>query len=309
MGGTHLRLAQLGVNGPENIRTYAVKEWPGIDAVLADYAGDMQGRKLILSCGTRLTDGRIMFDQSYKGNHFSFHVEETRAALGLNALDIVHDFRAMAYAVLSPRESVFKTLRDGNANASLARVIMGPGTGIGHAFIWPETGFVQDTHGGHFPPVATTPEQVSLLAMLRGDFDAPRTFIFEDILSGAGLLRLHRAVCRLDGKQAQAQEINQLLDDPAIARTASVFSGFLGLYAHMAVSMVFAYGGIYLSGGVLEKLDEAGLFDHKAFFEGLQQDMVKIVARDLAATPVHIVHNRHTALYGLEVYAAQLSDH
>lgn len=309
MGGTHLRLARIGAGGPENIKTYAVKEWPDIDAVLSDYAGgSIAGARLVLACGTRLSaDGRIMFDQSYKGNPWSFHVEETRAKLALAALDIVHDFRAMAYAVLSAREGVFNTIREGIADPSLARLITGPGTGIGHAFIWPETGFVQDSHGGHFPPVATSAEQVELLAIMRRNFGQQRTFVFEDILSGAGLLRLHEAACQQAGIKPRATATGELLADPAIARTASLFSGFLGLYAHMAVSMVFAYGGIYLSGGVLERLDEAGLFDTSAFFDGLHQNMVKIVAHDLAATPVHIVKNRHTALYGLEVYAAQLS--
>ena len=60
-----------------------------------------------------------------------------------------------------------------------------------------------------------------------------------------------------------------------------------------------AYGGLYLTGGVLERLIEKSLFDIEHFKDFFHLDIVDGVKRPLHDTPIHYVAYSYPALKGL----------
>lgn len=296
LGGTHLRLGRQSANGPEDVRVYKLQEWASLSEALKDYGGTA-GAKLLLSFAKKYNaQGVYKLDQAHKGAAWSFSIDDLKNDLGLADAVVVHDFRAMALALFHTAPDVFLPVAKGVPTDRL-RVIIGVGTGVGHALADPVSGAIYDTFGGHFPPCAVTAEQKSILAQLEDNFPEKRTFIFEEILSGRGLQAIYAMlggagdIALADGKIAQ--------------ETCRLFSEFLGLYANTVCVGAHAFGGLYLCGGVIEKLYATGRFNEEAFFRNFRLNMVPIVDEALVATPVFRASAAHTALYGLEVYAAR----
>lgn len=311
-GGTHLRMALRTAKGPEQIAVYKVAEWPGIDDVLRDYAAktatDLRGAALYLAHTGHVIDGGLTLH--YKETKpWSFRLDAVRDTFDLARLEAVNDLEAAAFAVLHESVPVFEIVRPGANDARSDAVVMGLGTGIGHAYINCTTHLTRETYGGHFPATGVTGRQRALIEMMRIQKRDNQTFIAEDILSGEGLMRLYRTMAQYTNQPAQAKTVQDIIPlrdrDPLVKETASVFSEFLGLHAHMLCSVAHAYGGIYLCGGLFDRLYRAGLFDQRAFLENLHQSMVPVVDHSLRATAVFVARVEHVSLYGLDVRAAR----
>ncbi|MCB1537760.1 MAG: glucokinase [Rhodospirillales bacterium] len=309
-GATHLRLALLGDAGPEQLVVYAVREWPGIDAAMRDYAvrtgRNWRGATFYLAHTGHVADGALALD--YKAERpWSFRLEDVARDFSLAQLIAHNDLKAAACAVLADNGDAFQLLRAGVPRMDSDSVVIGVGTGTGHAYVSHTNGAVRETFGAHFPPAAVTDRQRAVLDHVRAGVDPARTMIIEDILSGAGLLRVYRALAEIDGKTPCVTAANDLLaqagSDPLVRESTSLFCEFLGLHAHILCNAAAAYGGIYLCGGMVERLNAGGLFDAAAFTRNLHQAMVPVVARALESLPLYIAAREHTPLYGLAVCA------
>ena len=58
-------------------------------------------------------------------------------------------------------------------------------------------------------------------------------------------------------------------DDPVCKKTLEVFCGILGNFAGNLCLTLGATGGIYVGGGVIQKIDEAGAFERERFLDRL----------------------------------------
>jgi len=288
LGGTRLRLAVQGTDGPENIRTCLTHDFATLADALDNYMPDLKDASLFLSFAKKVNaDGIYHLDQAHKKGAWSFTIDNLKQETGLAQVHILHDMQAMGRALFHADRHVFEPIirsvpQDG------WRVIINVGTGLGHAFANPQDHSVHDTFGGHFPPVAITDEQKSVVNDWQEKFGTERTFIAEEILSGRGYHAL---------EQYDPKNFNRL------------FCEFLGLYANTLSVAMHAFGGVYLCGGVVEKLLADNRFDRHAFEKFYVLKNVPIVHDQLSACPVFRVGKPHTALYGLDVYAQGISDH
>lgn len=314
LGGTHLRLCVHDGQRMGPITVLKVADYAGLVPAIQDFCagqnlGDVSDMHFLLSCGMHPRNGVVSFDTTHKNNHWSFVIADVAPALGMAHFEWVHDFRAMALASLSSHADVFKALYAGHPEPQAARLIMGAGTGLGHGLLWPTGARVQETHGGHFPLMAVSDAQRAVFEYLRSTWSQTRPLIFEDVLSGAGLYRLYVALCAQAGVPSTADTPAALLalgaGDVQVRAATCLFAEFLGLYAHIVCAAAGAYGGVYITGGVVERLQEADLFDVPHYMAAFNTPMVKIVAESLARTPHFVVGRPHTALYGLEVYMKQ----
>ena len=113
------------------------------------------------------------------------------------------------------------------------------------------------TEGGHAGFAARTDEQREVGRFLAREFGFTS---WERILSGAGLVNLHRALSDLEGlppTDPLPEEITQeAMSDPrSLARRAvDLFCSVLGGYAGDVAVMSGARGGIYLTGGILPSI-------------------------------------------------------
>lgn len=322
VGGTFLRICKLNHSGLLNVFQVKANQFGNIHNAIEYYSekelgGKLEGSTLVISYGRKVDpQGEIGFDFKEGGNRWRFKLVELKARYGLEVCEYVHDAEAMGLAVCSERPTiVFSTVKEGRYPKGY-KVSVFAGTGLGHSFTDPKTLEVIDTHGGHFVPCAATHEQEDILLRVKGAHEATRraaqgpsrrsrTIIFEDLLSGDGLFQIYLAVCNREFSKPVHRDVSEMMESPkdlTVAMASRIYSEFLGLYAHVLCSVCHAYGGVYVSGGHVQRMDNLKLLDWKAFEESLVQEMVEVVDSDLRSVAIYKVKAEHTALFGLEVY-------
>lgn len=216
-----------------------------------------------------------------------------------------NDFEANAAGITLAAPGDFVCLYDPKQDPVIgaAKVVLGIGTGLGLAYIVGkgDRQYVQKTHGGHMLPAILKPEHGEIFkALQRKDIPTP---IYEDVLSGKGLFNLYKFVCHMSQLNPEYHDVSDLLisgkDDPVMRQTLRLFYEILGVFAHQAVAFGDAYGGIYLTGGIIDRLMNAGLFDGATFLSALRRPAVPVVEQDVLATPLFWVRDEFVSLRGL----------
>jgi len=255
-------------------------------AVLA-VAGPLEGRS------AQLTNANWHFDGPLLGR-----------ALGLEQGLLVNDFEAQAASLAVLGEKDVATLVAGTPDPEGARLILGPGTGFGAAALVRRgaRGVLVPTESGHIGIGPEDPAEEKLWPALAAGL--PRVTV-ESLLSGDGLVRIHRAVASEAGlpeADVSAADVTTLaLDGNPTALMAVVC--FWRLLARVAgdLALIFkATGGVYISGGIAPHLlplaDAATI---RAVFGG------KPPMEDLAASfALHVVTAKDGAEQGLAAIAA-----
>ncbi len=143
---------------------------------------------------------------------WSFSRSELQKSLGLDALDVLNDFGAVAWAVPAIAPADVVTLH-GMHGAPLSGpvTVLGPGTGLGVALLTGDAARgwnVVETEGGHvsFAPLGEEERQVA--SWLNARFDRVSN---ERLLSGTGLSHIHAAL-------ASGDEFSSALDQRATFR-------------------------------------------------------------------------------------------
>ena len=231
-----------------------------------------------------------------------FSIAGLRRALGLDRLEVVNDFTAIALALpaLGPGDRhPLGGEREPAAGAALA--VLGPGSGLGVSGLLPVPGggwLPIAGEGGHVTLAAADERESAVLATLRRRFGPVSA---ECALSGPGLVNLYRAVSDLDGCEAgpltPAAVAEAALDGscPRCREALDLFSAFLGTVAGDLALTLGARGGVYLAGGIAPRL--ANFLANSAFRRRFED---KGVQRPwLAAIPTWIVTHPFPAFAGL----------
>ena len=225
-------------------------------------------------------------------------------SLGLSDIVVLNDFEAQALAVVALGEEHMEKIGGGVAETTGSRVVLGPGTGLGVA------GLIHANHrwipvpgeGGHMDIGPRTPRDHQIfphIEPIEGRISG------EQILCGRGLVNTYRAVAKADRKAATfttpAEITAAALDkaDAVAAEALELFVTCLGRTAGDLALVFMAKGGVYLTGGIAQKIVPAlktGNF--RAAFED------KAPHRELLkAMPVYVITHPLAALTGLAAYA------
>ncbi|WP_420103412.1 glucokinase [Bosea sp. (in: a-proteobacteria)] len=239
----------------------------------------------------------------------SWHFDGPRIAgrLGLTQGLLVNDFEALAASLAVLKAHDVETLIEGEPEQGGVKLVLGPGTGFGAAALLTqgERGFLLPTECGHLGLGPEDPAEEKLWPILAAK--EPRMTI-ETLLSGDGLVRLHKAVAAssgLDEPQISAADISRMaLDgDPATLMTVVCFWRLLARVAGDLALAFKATGGVYIAGGIAPHLlplaDRAALRAVYVAKPPLEELMAKI--------PLHVVTAQDAAEQGLAAIAAQLS--
>ena len=229
------------------------------------------------------------------------------AALGLNRVVLVNDYTPVAASAI--------TFDDGDGlarigpdvpSASGARLVLGPGTGLGAAVLVPVAGRLAllATEAGHMDLGPADEEEFRLwphLERVGGRVTA------EVILSGPGLCRLCHALAAVRGGTSP------FADPPDVMaawrdRNSDLAGAALGLFARLLgrfagdLALAFeAAGGVFVAGGIAPKM--VGLLQEGAFRAAFED---KSPHEDWAArVPTAVITDPEPALRGL---AAIVSD-
>lgn len=224
--------------------------------------------------------------------------------LGLQDVVVLNDFEAQALAVVALGEEHMEKIGEGAPEPNAARVVLGPGTGLGvagliHAFgKWiPVPG-----EGGHMdigPRTARELEIFPHIEPLDGRVSG------EQILCGRGLVNAYRAVALADGKPARFTTPSEITtaalakSDAAAEEALDLFVTCLGRTAGDLALVFKSRGGVFLTGGIAQKIIPtlaSGRF--RAAFEDKapHREMMK-------AMPVYVIAQPLAALAGLAAFA------
>ena len=259
--------ARFGLVTPEaellHTRIYACEDFPSLEAAAAAYLAECgelpRPREAALAIASPVTGDRV----SMTNHPWSFSVEELRAKLGFERLEIINDFTAVALALPYLGEAGRRQVGGGAPAERAPMAVLGPGSGLGVSGLLPtRDGGWQALagEGGHASLAAESERESAVIAQMRRQFDHVSA---ERVLSGPGLVNLYNALAAVDGVKAKAYTAAQITDpatlaaDPLCAEATALFCAMLGTVAGDLGLILGARGGVYVAGGIVPKLGAA----------------------------------------------------
>jgi len=310
VGGTNARfaLAELNANPPEirDIKILHSHDYPRAgDAVKAylDGAAERPAVAVIAVAGP-VTAGAVRFTNL----HWSLSEREL-LGLGFAKARLLNDFLALALAIplLEPKD-MRKIGPDIAGEKGMPIAAIGPGTGFGAALLLPaQSGLpvAVATEGGHASLAPDDDVEIEILKFLSREFGHVS---LERVLSGPGLINLHRALAAIEGRAPENVEAPEITsgalagEEPYLA-TVKRFAAMLGAAAGNFALAFGAQGGIYIAGGIAPSilpLLESGAF--RARFEDKGR-----FRSYLAAIPTAVVVHTDLAFLGAASVARSLT--
>jgi glucokinase len=305
VGGTHARIARLeaGFAGHDfaivEYRKYSCADYPSLAAIIDAFRSDAGGRDIdriaLAVAGYVIDDAVVNVNLPWPVS-----ISGLRDALGVGELAIVNDFEAVAHAIGHVDESS-ATLLSGPSH-SLSRgpvLVVGPGTGLGAAVRIADANgaVILATEAGQATLAPETDTEFAILGELRKQNARVQ---IEHVLSGTGLVNLHRAIATLRGAAAPPRSAAEITaaalakSDPIAVETADVFCGWLGGVLGDLALIYGAEGGIWLAGGVLPQMKDLvaqSTFVARFLDKGVMQGV-------LARTPVRLVEHAQLGVIG-----------
>jgi len=211
-------------------------------------------------------------DQVAMTNHaWAFSIEQTRKDIGLNRLQVINDFTAIAYAVPYLSDEDKYRIGGGEVRAGLPIAIIGPGTGLGAAGVVFAEGkpVAVTTEGGHVTMPAVTPREFALFEWLKKT--KYHHISAERVVSGKGIVNIYHAICGVDGldlpDKTPAEITTAGLNGSCkvSAEVLDLFCHFLGVISGNLALSYGAGGGLYIAGGIVPQLGD--YFTHSRFRE------------------------------------------
>jgi glucokinase len=317
IGGTKTNLALFdgSPREPVCLETYPSDEHDGLESMLESFLekhpADVERAAFGIAGPVR--DGRV------EKVNLAWPVEarSVAATLGLGRVGLVNDLEANAWGirVLGPEDVA--VLNGGDPDPTGNQAVIAAGTGLGEAGLYwdGEQHHVFASEGGHADFAPRNELQVELFRYLSAHVSHVS---YERVCSGMGLANIYGF---LSGRRATAEPdwLREELatDDPGAAIGAAALEDrdpvcvesletMLAIYGAEAGNLalkLLATGGVWIGGGiapkVLPKLEESSFmreFVGKGRFRRL-----------LEATPVRVILNDRTALFGAAVYAGRFS--
>lgn len=302
IGGTRARFGLVGRDGTiGRIADGECRDHAGLPDALAAYlegaGGGARPRRAAISVACPVLGDRV----SLTNHPWSFSIEEIRRRFGFETLAVINDFSAVARAVPHLGDADRMQFGGGRPAAEAAIAVLGPGTGLGVSGLVPAGGgwAVIEGEGGHVTMAATGRREAEVLAEVRREFGHVSA---ERVLSGPGLVSLHRALCRLDGKApgpppAPHDIVAEGAEgcSPRCAEVLDLAAELLGTFAADLALTLGARGGVYIGGGLVpryaRRFAESGFrrrFEDKGRF-----------SEYLAAIPTFLILHEFPAFLGL----------
>ncbi len=226
------------------------------------------------------------------------------ADLGIDDVVVINDFEAQALAVASLSDNDRIKIGGGEESITGSKVVLGPGTGLGVA------GLVHAQHswipvpgeGGHIDVGPRSDRDFEIfphLERIEGRISA------EQLLCGRGLVNIYKAICAADGTKPVFSEpagistaaLNET--DKSASEAVGLFVTFLGRVAGDMALIFMARGGVYLAGGISQKILPA--LQRPEFRQAFEDKAPH--SEMLKAIPTYVMTHPLAALAGLAAFA------
>jgi glucokinase len=293
VGATSSRCAVVTSGRYGDVSIFRNNDMTSLEALLSEYIENstVQPTHCALAVAAPISGDHVRMSN----RDWSFSVQSVRA-LGLDRVEIINDFHAIAYALPYFDDRTRMEIgsaaqyRDGNI------AVLGPGSGLGMA-AWIGDAAPMTGEGGHITVPGRNEYEDNIIAKLR---DAYGHCSAERILSGPGLSALHEAI---HGKApASSESITGNPGDEQNRQTLQQFFRFLASVAADLALITGAYGGIYIAGGIvpacIEHMDPS---DFRARFEDKNR-----YTDYMRGIPTWVITDPFPGLTGLNAYIKRL---
>jgi len=307
VGGTHIRFAMIADSDAslQCIKTYRCADFAHLENAIDHYLDnylDAANKINQLNALCLAVPGDVTTEPIQMVNLPWAFSPSSVAQKYACQVHLLNDFSAQALAIPAFNTTDLQWLRGPTAsNQVLTRAIIGPGTGLGAAALLPD-GVVAESEAGHisFAPQSSIQKQIH--DALTAHFGRVSV---ERLLSGPGLANIYRCLQGIEWNElSPAAEMitdRAMQGDSTCLQAIDQFIQILGNVSGDLALALGAKGGIYLSGGVLRKLDR--LFDHQLFLDHFNN---KGRFTDYCnSIPVALVLTAEPGLLGAAQYARQ----
>ncbi len=309
IGGTNTRLAVTPADRLDlrNVRVFSSPAFPDFETVLERFLAE---EKISGIKGAALAPAGPIEGDSFQLTNNHWPVTQSagvRKVLGAEHILLLNDFEAVAYGIGHlPAKDLVK-LGGGVAKPGWPMMAVGPGTGLGMAYMVPVKGgrtIIQTAEAG----VGSLPIQTAReLAIATHGLAPGARIITEALIAGTGMLKIYQAIAALDaqpaplGTPAEVTEAALKNADPVAVAALDQYLVWLGRVVGDLALALRAEGGVYLGGGIPPKILPRLLngpfraaFDYKPPLER--------IAKSIA---VHVVIADKPALIGCAAAFAQ----
>lgn len=307
VGGTNARFALLDEHGIGHVEILPGADYPTLSdaarAYLAQIAAPSMPKVALLAVASPIA-GEVI---TMTNRGWSFTRAQLRADLGLERLEVINDFTAVALSLPHLAANEVEKVGGGVPEVGAPMAVLGAGTGLGVSGLMPgaNASWTAITgEGGHVTMTSCDDREDAVLRCLRKRFGHVSA---ERVLSGIGLVYLYEALSEVDGQppdRLEPRDITARARDrvsPHCNEAIAMFCGMLGTVAGNLSLTLGSRGGCYLAGGVIPALGE--LFDRDLFRRRFE---AKGRFRDyVAAIPTYLVTHKLPAFVGLSSLVRQ----
>ena len=237
-------------------------------------------------------------------SHWKFEPATFAQDMGLGRLIAVNDFAAQARgAPLCPADGLIAVC-PGKPMPGAPIAVLGPGTGLGLGLLMPGRHHVRvvATEGGHAGFAPRSDLEIEVGRFIADEYG----FVsWERLLSGRGLVNIHRALCHIEGVRwpgyGPEAVTGEALAEPGslCRRVVDLFLAALGAYAGDVSVLTGARGGTFLAGGILPTI--ASLLPESCF--DARRSRRGPMTRYVQSIPVDLITTDAVALLGAAAIA------
>ncbi|HZO28630.1 MAG TPA: glucokinase [Chloroflexota bacterium] len=322
IGGTKTALAvfsaEHGPRAPLAEKVFPSGDYPSLEAIAREYIREVDHpvTQACFAVAGPVSSGRATL------TNLPWVIEESalQAALGLECVRVLNDVEAMATAVPHLRPGELCTVRDGEPLPGGAIAVIAPGTGLGEAFLmWDGLRYrAYPSEGSHVDFAATTPQQAELLRRLQARWGRVS---YERVCAGRSIpdlydflmdvgqmqespaVRAELAVARDRTPTIMAAGVARPAPDPLCRAALDLFMSIFGAAAGNLVLSVLATGGLYIGGGIPQRLLPVAPGMDQIFLSTFQ-DKGRL-SPVLARVPIHLIVEP-VALLGAAVHGLDI---
>lgn len=275
IGGTNARFALIETvdSGVDHLPIVQTANYPTFEDAIEDAVlgrTKLRPRSAILALAGPIAGEQVPLTNS----HWVVQPKQDIARYDLGEMILLNDFEALSLSLADLKAADIDPIGTGVAKPDGTRIVVGPGTGLGMAGLIRarENWIPVPGEGGHVDLGPVSPRDFAIWPHLERSHGR---ISGETLLSGPGLVRLYRGICKTDGAVpalfTPVEIVNAGLsgENQQATEALTLFATYLGRLAGNLALNFMAFGGIYLAGGVSAKIAatlKSGVF-REAFVE------------------------------------------
>ena len=254
IGGTNARFALVipGESELMSIKMLSCSKFETVQEAIKSYLSSINNVEIKSSCiasaGTTHLD---IFKPA--NNDWTINKANVSSALNGIQVDWINDFTAQALATSTLGDDDVVVLNKGNLQTDRARFVIGPGTGLGTCgLIKTSSSWIPLTaQGGHSDFAPNSDLEIEILTILKKQFTHVAV---ERILSGPGIVNLYKALCQINGREAQFHSPSEITSaaiqsnpDSLAKETLHLFCKIFGSVTGTMALITGCLGGVYIT--------------------------------------------------------------